>query len=123
MADFDFSEVMTLAADLGDASVKVVPFARKAVEVTARNVKKDWKPGATGAGILRAYAASVDYEMILNVTGSIRAEVGPNLGRPGGVMLAQVVPPSRVMCTSPSSLPAHITPFSSRDGASAKMVA
>lgn len=84
MPDFDFSELMTLAADLGEAPRKMIPLVRAAVEITARHVKDDWKPEAQVSGGARAYASSIDYEMKLDTDGSIGAEIGPNLGRPGG---------------------------------------
>ena len=83
-ATFDFSEVMNLAADLGDAPRKVIPLARKAVEVTARHVKDDWKPEAAVSGGAKRYAGSIDYTMKLDQDGVIGAEVGPNLNRVGG---------------------------------------
>ena len=84
MSDFDFSDVMNLAADLGTVEARVLPLARKAVEFTANGIKKDWKPDAKVSGGARAYAAAIDYEMKLDVDGVIGAEVGPNLDRPGG---------------------------------------
>jgi hypothetical protein len=80
---FDFSEMNKLAADFGNAAVKIVPFARKAVEVTAQNIKTDGRKGARRTGT-RAYAASFDYTMKLNTDGEIGAEIGPNLDRSGG---------------------------------------
>ena len=80
---FDFSELNTLAADLGEAPVKVIPFARKAVEVTARNVKDDWRKEAKRKG-LKQYAGAVDYDMQLDTDGSIGADIGPNLGKAQG---------------------------------------
>lgn len=80
--EFDFSEVNRLAADLGDAPAKVIPNVRKAVEVTARNVKDDWRSGAkalSGAHAKR-YPGSIDYTMELNTDGEIGAEIGPSLG-------------------------------------------
>jgi len=43
--------------------------------------------------------------------------------RSGGVTFVHVFPPSRVRCTSPSSLPAQITPCASGDSATAKAIA
>jgi len=40
-----------------------------------------------------------------------------------GVTSVQVLPPSRVTCTKPSSDPAQSTPFRNGDSASAKIVA
>src|SRR5438445_554616 len=42
---------------------------------------------------------------------------------PGGVTFCQVAPPSRVTCTSPSSLPAQINPFTNGDSATANAMA
>jgi hypothetical protein len=85
-ANFDFSEVNVLAADLGQVAPKMIPLIRKAVEVTARNVKDDWKsnvPNISSRGSNR-YKSAIDYEMVLDLDGSIGADVGPNLTRPGG---------------------------------------
>src|ERR1700730_12105650 len=46
-----------------------------------------------------------------------------NSGRPRGVTSCHVAPPSRVRCTSPSSLPAQISPFTSGDSATANAMA
>jgi hypothetical protein len=84
--EFDFSEMNQLTAVLGAAPVKMIPFIRKAVEVTARNVKDDWQsdiPSIQSRGS-RAYKSSVDYTMVLDTDGSIGADIGPNLGRAGG---------------------------------------
>jgi hypothetical protein len=85
-ADFDFSEVMQLTASLGAAPAKMISLIRKAVEVTARNVKDDWQSGIPSIQSRgsRAYKSSVDYTMVLDTDGSIGAEVGPNLSRAGG---------------------------------------
>ena len=80
---FDFSELNTLAADLGAAPVKVIPFARKAVEVTARNVKDAWRKEAKRKGLKR-YSTAIDYDMKLKTDGMIGAEIGPNLGKAQG---------------------------------------
>lgn len=81
MAD-DFSELVELAADLRSAPAGVAPFVRKAVEVTARNVKNDWRQGAERTG-LSGYAASIDYDLKSSAV-VVEAEVGPNLGRNQG---------------------------------------
>lgn len=85
-ADFDFSELIRFEQDLGEVPVKMIPFVRKAVEVTARNIKDDWRSGIPSIESRgsRLYEASVDYEMKLNTSGEIGAEIGPNLERPGG---------------------------------------
>ena len=47
----------------------------------------------------------------------------PNAGIPLGVTLRHVAPPSRVSCTSPSSLPVQMTLTSRLDGAMEKITA
>jgi len=83
---FDFSEVNKLVADLNAAPLRVIPNLRKAVEVTARNVKDDWqKNSASRSGIhAKKYPSSVDYDLKLNFDGQIGAEIGPNLGKAQG---------------------------------------
>lgn len=85
MAD-DFSEILQLAADLSGAPSKANRNIRKAIEVTARNVRDDWRQGAEvgrGDGYSGRYASSIFYDINFP-GGAIEAEVGPELGRPGG---------------------------------------
>lgn len=83
MAD-DFSELLELAADLSAVPAAANRNVRKAIEVTARNVKDDWRQGATvSRGYAASYAAAVDYTLKFP-GGSIDAEVGPSLGKTAG---------------------------------------
>lgn len=84
MAD-DFREIFELADDISDAPARTRPFARKAVEFTARNVKDDWRKGARRTG-LGGYAASVDYDITMGMSSTIEAEIGPNLGKKQGAL-------------------------------------
>lgn len=83
----DFSELTQLAADLTSAPAKANRNVQKAVEVTARNVKDDWRQGAMVSAergnVASAYPYSIDYDMEVG-SGEIAAEIGPNLGRKGG---------------------------------------
>ena len=84
MAD-DFSELLELAADLTAAGGNVRPFVKKAVEVTARNIRDDWRQGAEvgrGDGYSERYASSIFYD-VEEGPGEIGAEIGPELGRAG----------------------------------------
>lgn len=67
--DFDFSELNSLAADLGKVADNAGPFIRSAVQFTATNVKKDAAKavGASAKGWKPA-AAAIDYD--------IKAEAG-----------------------------------------------
>lgn len=82
MTDVDFSELMKLAADLGDVDRKVAPFVRKAVQVTSYKIRDDWRKEAKRSG-LAGYAASVTYETKESRDG-ITGEIGPDLGRNQG---------------------------------------
>lgn len=99
MAD-DFPELLELAADLSGIPAEANRNVKKAIEVTARNVKDDWRQGATvSRGYASSYAAAVNYT-IKYPGGAIEAEVGPSLGKtpgasagfledaPGGVLAA-----------------------------------
>lgn len=85
--EFDFSELMELAADLGDVAPATAPFVRAAVEVTSRKVKDDWRKGANRTG-LRGYAADVTYDMKY-ADGSIGSEIGPTPGDSGSFGLVE----------------------------------
>lgn len=84
MADDDFSELYELAADLTAVPPEANRNVKKAIEVTARNVKDDWAQGATvSRGYAKTYAAAIDYDINFP-GGAIEAEIGPSLGRTPG---------------------------------------
>jgi hypothetical protein len=85
MAD-DFSELAELAADLSAVPAEANRNIKKAIEVTARSVRDDWRQGAevgSGDGYSERYASSIFYDLKYP-GGAIEAEIGPELGRPGG---------------------------------------
>lgn len=85
MTNFDFSELSRLAADLGEVPAKVRGNVRKAVEVTARNVKDDWrKPLAQSERIPRG-PQSISYDISVQPH-DITAEIGPDIGGPGALV-------------------------------------
>lgn len=92
--DFDFSELNTLAADIGAAKVELIPNVRKAVEVTARNIKDDWRDNAKKAnrGHAKRYPSAIDYDMQLDADGVIGAEIGPKLGGQGSLGFLEDAP-------------------------------
>lgn len=78
----DFSELAKLAADLTHAPEAAVRNVKKSIQVTATEIKEDWRQGAERTG-LTGYAAAIDYD--LNFPGgAIEAEIGPSLDRPQG---------------------------------------
>ena len=84
MAD-DFSELLELAPDLSAVPSTANRNIRKAIEVTARNIKEDWRQGAEvgfGEGFSNRYSGSIFYDVKFP-GGAIEAEVGPEIGRPG----------------------------------------
>lgn len=87
--DFDFSELDQLAADLGEAAKNVGPFVRKAVEVTARNVRDDWRENAKGMDHAPAFPFSITYDLIgfqgFGAT-ALNAEIGPDKDRKQGAL-------------------------------------
>lgn len=82
----DASDLMRLAADLSEAGPRARPFVRKALEVTARHIRDDWRKNADiseNAAIVGPYEQSIFYDIKQGLT-EIEAEIGPELGRPGG---------------------------------------
>lgn len=79
--DADFSESNALAADLTRVPDAANRNIKKAIEVTARHVKDDWRQSAERTGLER-YAADIDYD-ITATGGLIEAEIGPTIGDSG----------------------------------------
>jgi len=78
----DFSELDTLVADFGKAMKAAPVNVAKAVEVTARHVKDDWREPVSGSEYIGAGASAITYDMkgAAGLTGSaISAEIGPEL--------------------------------------------
>lgn len=87
----DFSELLSLSADLSAAGERVRPFAEKALQVTARHVKDEARKKASRRG-LRAYAKDIDYE-VRSERDAIVAEVGPTPnGDAGGLGIVEDAP-------------------------------
>lgn len=87
MADFDFSELNVLAADLGEVAAKSGKPFRQAVEVSARKVKDAARGKVGGRKHFKQAASAIDYEMKgFQGFGAtvIQAEVGYNKDRPTG---------------------------------------
>lgn len=82
---FDFSEILKLAADIRDAPAKSGPNMRKAIEVTARHVKEDWKEPLKGSAYLPRGAYSISYDIKTDGR-TISAEIGPTLGGQGALV-------------------------------------
>jgi hypothetical protein len=80
--EFNLDELHELTADLTHAPKLALENVRKALEVTARHVKDDWRDKLKGSENLPAAAASVSYEFkgIGTVFGSaLSCEIGPTL--------------------------------------------
>lgn len=86
-ADFDFSELNKLAADLGDVPEHLRPNVRKAVQVTAHHIRDDWRDKARRTG-LGPYAKDVTYETSENSHG-VEAEIGPTPGDAGSLGIVE----------------------------------
>lgn len=86
-ADFDYSELNRLAADLGEAPKKSGPLLRKALEVTARNVKDSWRSKLKGSQSLPGLPAAVSYDVNAHKVfgvGILEAEIGFDKSKPQG---------------------------------------
>lgn len=94
MPDFDFSELDKLAGDLGEVPSGAGEFIRKAVTVSARNVKDSWRAKLKGSRGLPAAGASIEYELKGGYAirgSSITAEVKPRLGGQGSLVFVTEV--------------------------------
>jgi len=91
--EFDFSEVLSLAATIEDAPQAALPKIRQAVEITARHVKDDWRDDARrqNPGQAKNYPSAIDYTMELS-DGEIGAEVGPRVGGQGSLGILEDAP-------------------------------
>lgn len=77
--DFNFDAPMAMFAELGEVPKDVHGNVKKALTVTARYVKDDSRKKANRRG-LKAYAASIDYDVEVSAD-AITAEIGPNLDK------------------------------------------
>lgn len=80
----DFSELDTLAADLGDAAHDAVSNVVTAVKITSLNVKKAWAEKLTGENGLPHAPRSITFDLDANpVAGKtvISSEIGAERGR------------------------------------------
>lgn len=79
----DFSDLLRLAKELDSAPEETIPFLEKSIEVSARNLKDDWRSRAKrNTGYPRSYPNAITYDMH-SYTGfggaNVYAEVGPVL--------------------------------------------
>ena len=74
MADYDFSDLDKLAADLGDGA-DALPNVKKAVQVTAFKVKTVWRTKLGGSSTLPGLPAALSYDVEADA-GSVDAEIG-----------------------------------------------
>lgn len=78
------SDYSRLASDLGEVSREAAPRLKKALEVTARNVKDGWRDKLVGSSTIPAGSSAISYD-IKGATGistsELEAEIGPQLRR------------------------------------------
>ncbi len=90
MADsvsFNFDELNTLAADLGEIPRSARKNVRAALQVTARNVKDAWRGKLEGSETLPALPYAVTYDVDANKVFGVdvlRAEIGFDKSRSQG---------------------------------------
>lgn len=84
MADSDFSELAALESDLRAAPDSANRNIQKAIEVTSRHVRDDWRHGAEVSGsYAETYPAAISYDLKFP-GGAIESEIGPVLGKTPG---------------------------------------
>lgn len=83
--EFDFTEVDALAADLGEVPARAKVNVRKAVEVTSRGIKDDWRNVSKGLSGRHAkgFPSTINYDIEV-VSDGVIGEIGPDLGRKQG---------------------------------------
>jgi hypothetical protein len=90
MAEFDFSELSKLSADLGESAQGVGKFVGKALEVSARNIKDETRDKYKGAAYLPGAARSITYDVTEGSSftngNNFQAEIGPQLGGQGSIV-------------------------------------
>lgn len=80
----DFSDLARLEADLRSVPSAANRNVKKALEVTSRHIKDDWRQGAeVGGGYAETYAPSISYDLKFP-GGAIESEIGPVLGKTPG---------------------------------------
>lgn len=84
---FDFSELDALAADLGTVPQRVAPNVRKAVEVSARGMKDDWRAIAREPSGRHAkrFPGAIDYD-IDDLADGVTADIGPDASKGQGAL-------------------------------------
>jgi hypothetical protein len=81
-------DLNALARDLGEIPKATAPFVRKAVEVSARNIKDLIRDEYSGARALPGASRSISYDKGSTGArlGGISAEIGPELGGQGSIV-------------------------------------
>lgn len=82
-------DLNALARDLGEIPKATAPFVRKAVEISARNIKDLIRAEYSGSRGLPGASRSISYDLKGSTgsrLGGISAEIGPELGGQGSVV-------------------------------------
>jgi hypothetical protein len=88
-ADFDFSDLTKLAADLGEAPKSLGPFLRGALTKTATDVKKAAAKSVGSSELWKGAAGAIDYDVVANpgdLASTLTVEVGYNKDKPAGAL-------------------------------------
>lgn len=88
--EFDFSDLTSLVADLGQAPGRAARNIIKAFHVTSRKIDQDWTAGADRTG-LGSYAGDVSYDITAADT-VIKSEIGPTPGDAGSLGIMEDAP-------------------------------
>lgn len=87
------SDLDRLEQDLGKVPTRTLSDVRKAVEVSARNLKDGWQDAARAANPkhARGYPATISYETKTRIDGP-SAVVGPEIGGAGSLGILEDAP-------------------------------
>lgn len=86
--EFDFSDLRVLSAELDASTLEVRNNVRKALTVTARNVKDEAARLSSGLAHAPYYPRSITYDVHSSgsSTAPFEAEIGPDKGRAQGAL-------------------------------------
>jgi len=90
MADFDFSDIMKLAADLDSVADGIEGPLKKALNVTSMGVKKSAQAKVRGRKGLGHAASGITFD-VKETAGGVESEIGYDKARGGAALLGNLV--------------------------------
>lgn len=93
--EFDFSEIVSLAASIEDAPDIAAENIAAALGRSSRNIQVDWREAWRGSEHVPAGAQSITYELtgtasLARNRSEMSSEIGPELDRPAGPLVGML---------------------------------